>query len=97
MQQLRKAKSRLILTAEKGVFMDMVMDKAKNQVEQPACRPLPADPTNKYEANLINILKRIKGNPTWMTICVGAFIQLKHVLQCFVVLKYIKGMPPSVP
>ena len=36
------------------------MEKAKDLLEQPTYRPLPADTTTKYKAKLIYILKRIK-------------------------------------
>ena len=38
------------------------MNKASNIIEQPTYRSLPADPTFKHKAKLINILKRIKKN-----------------------------------
>ena len=43
--------------------MDMqdYIQKSKNFLEQPTVRPITSDPTNKYKAKLINILKRIKG------------------------------------
>ena len=50
---------------DNGVAM-VVMDKqdymarAKNLLEEPAYKPLLADPTNKNKAKLINILKTIK-------------------------------------
>ena len=51
-QQLKKDKSRIILTADKGVAMVLMdrkdyLDKAKNQLEQPAYKKLASDPTNK--------------------------------------------------
>ena len=36
------------------------LEKAKNLLEQSAYRELTSDPTSKYEANQITILKRIK-------------------------------------
>ena len=61
MQQLKRDKCRLILKADKGVAM-VVKDKqdyiakAKNLLEQPAYRPLPADLTNKYKAKFPSCL-----------------------------------------
>ena len=65
MRQWKGDKSRLLITVDKGVVMVVMdkqgyMDKAKNLLEQPTSRSLPADPTNKYGAKLIKILKWIK-------------------------------------
>ena len=55
-----------MLIADKGMALD-VMDrneyikKAKSLLEDPyTYKPIPADPTNKPKAKLINILKKIK-------------------------------------
>ena len=61
MKHLKRNKSRLVLIAGKGLAM-VVMDKAKNLLEQPIYRPLPADATIKHNSILIHILKRIKKN-----------------------------------
>ena len=51
--------------ADKNIAM-MVMerqeyiDKANNLLAQPACRPIPKDPTNKIKAKLITILRKVK-------------------------------------
>ena len=64
-EELRKDKSRIILTADKGVSM-VVMDrddysnKAEEILNQPAYRPIPNDPTNKLKTRLISLLKQIK-------------------------------------
>ena len=62
MQQSNNDKSRIILTADKGVVMNNQdnLEKAKNLLEQPVYRPLLSDPTIRYKAKLINIPKRIK-------------------------------------
>ena len=55
----------MILTVDKGVSM-VVMDrddynqKAEALLQQPAYRPIPNDPTNKYKSKLIALLQSIK-------------------------------------
>ena len=62
--KLRKDKTRIILTVDKGVSM-VVMDrddynkKAEDILHQPAYKPIPNDPTNKYKTKLISLLKSI--------------------------------------
>ena len=62
---MRKDKSRIILTADKGVSM-VVMDRddynneAEEILNQPAYRPISNDPTNKLKTRLISLLKQIK-------------------------------------
>ena len=64
-EELRRDKTRMILTVDKGVSM-VVMDrddynqKADALLQQPAYRPIPNDPTNKYKTKLIALLKSIK-------------------------------------
>ena len=64
-KELRRDKTRMILTADKGVSM-VVMDrddynqKADALLQQPAYRPIPNAPTNKYKTKLIALLKSIK-------------------------------------
>ena len=64
-EQLRKDKTRVILTADKGVSM-VVMDrddynsKADELLHQQTYRPIPSDPTNKLKNRLITLLKKIK-------------------------------------
>ena len=36
------------------------INKANNLLAQPACRPIPKDPTNKIKAKLISILRKVK-------------------------------------
>ena len=63
--ELRRDKTRMILTADKGVSM-VVMDrddynqKAEALLKQPGYRPIPNDPTNKYKTKLIALLKSVK-------------------------------------
>ena len=63
--ELRKDKSKIILTADKGVPL-VVMDreesmrKAWESLHQPAYKSIPNDPTIKYKNKLISILKSIK-------------------------------------
>ena len=63
--ELRKDKTRMILAMDKGVSI-VAMDrdeynrKAEDILHQPAYRPIPNDPTNKYKAKLISLLKSIK-------------------------------------
>ena len=64
-EELRRDKTRMILTVAKGVSM-VVMDrddynqKADALLQQPAYRSIPNDPTNKYKTKLITPLKSIK-------------------------------------
>ena len=64
-EELRRDKTRIILTVDKGVSM-VVMDrdeynkKAEELLQQLPYRPIPNDPTNKYKAKLISLLKSIK-------------------------------------
>ena len=64
-EELRRDKTRMILTVDKGVSM-VVMDrddynqKADALLQQPAYRPIPNDPTNKYQTKHIALLKSIK-------------------------------------
>ena len=64
-EKLRRDKTRTIWTTDKGVSM-VVMDrddynqKADALLQQPAYRPIPNDPTNKYKTKLIALLKSIK-------------------------------------
>ena len=62
---MRKDKTRVILTADKGVSM-VVMDrddynsKAEELLHQQTYRPIPSDPTNKLKNRLTTLLKKIK-------------------------------------
>ena len=64
-QELRRDKEKIILTANKGVSM-VVMDKedyikkSEDLLKQNIYRELATDPTNKYKNKLINLLKTIK-------------------------------------
>ena len=64
-EQLRKDKTRVILTADKGVSM-VVMDrddynsKAEDLLHQQTYGLIPSDPTNKLKNKLITLLKKIK-------------------------------------
>ena len=65
LNQLRKDKDKIILTADKGVAM-VVLDredynnKARDLLNTPAYKELPKDPPNKIKAQLITKLRRIK-------------------------------------
>ena len=65
LNQLRKDKDRIILTADKEVAM-VVLDredynnKARDLLNTPAYKEIPKDPTNKIKAQLITRLRRIK-------------------------------------
>ena len=64
LNQLRKDKDRIILTADKGVTM-VVLDredynKARDLLNTPAYKEIPKNPTNKIKAQLITKLRRIK-------------------------------------
>ena len=65
MQQIKVDKNRIIFAADKGTVMVVTdkqeyIQKDKNSLEQPTCRLILWDPTNKYKAKLITILQRIK-------------------------------------
>ena len=65
LEELRKDKSKIILTADNGVSL-VVMDKeeyirkAQALLDQPEYKSIPADPTTRYKNKLISILKSIK-------------------------------------
>ena len=64
-KELKRDKTRIVLTADKGVAM-VVMDrqehinKSNNLLAQPAYRPIPKYPTKKIKAKLISILRKVK-------------------------------------
>ena len=64
-QELKRDKERVILTADRGVSM-VVMDqeeyiqKSEELLHQPTYKELPSDPTTKHKNRLISILKTIK-------------------------------------
>ena len=64
-EELRRDKERVILTADKGVSM-VVMDtedyirKSEELLNQPTYKLLSSDPTTKHKNRLISILKSIK-------------------------------------
>ena len=64
-QEVKRDKEKIILTADKGVSM-VVMDKeeyinkSEDLLKQHTYRELTTDPTNKYKNRLINLLKTIK-------------------------------------
>ena len=64
-ERLKKDKTRVILTVDKGVSM-VVMDrddynsKAEDLLHQQTYRLIPSDPTNKLKNRLITLLKKIK-------------------------------------
>ena len=65
LEELRKDKSKIILSVDKGVSL-VVMDKeeytskAQALLDQPEYKSIPADPTRRYKNKLISILKSIK-------------------------------------
>ena len=63
--ELRRDKTKMILTTDKGVSMvvigrDDYNQKAETILQQSAYRPIPNDPTNKYKNKIIALLKSIK-------------------------------------
>ena len=63
--ELRKARKRIVLPADKRVAMVVIdrkdfTDKETNLLAQPAYRTINRDPTNKLKANLIMFLRKIK-------------------------------------
>ena len=69
MEELKKDKTRMILTTDKGVSI-VVLDKeeyikkADELLRQSSYRNIPTDPTNKHKNKLISLLKKIK-NRRW--------------------------------
>ena len=65
LKELREDQDRMVLTADKGVAM-VVMDrkeyqeKVENLLVSTAYKTIPADPTNKMKAQLIQMLRRLK-------------------------------------
>ena len=65
LKELKEDKSRIILTADKGVAL-VIMDKAgynkkaEELLNTKTCKKIPEDPTNKQKSRLISILKNIK-------------------------------------
>ena len=64
MEELKKEKTRMILTADKGVSI-VVLDKeftkkADELLSQSSYKNISTDPTNKYKNKLITLLKKIK-------------------------------------
>ena len=63
--ELKRDKTRVILTADKGVSL-VVMDKeqcinkAEELLNQPTCKTISSDPTSYYKNKLISLLKTIK-------------------------------------
>ena len=61
-QDLKRDKERIVLTADKGVSM-VVMDKedyikkSEELLHQPPYKELPSDPTTKHKNRLISLLK----------------------------------------
>ena len=65
LEELKKDKTRMILTADKGVSIVVIdkedyIRKADELLSQPSYKNIPTDPTNKYKNKLITILKKIK-------------------------------------
>ena len=64
-QDLKRDKERIVLTADKGVSM-VVMDKedyikkSEELIHQPTYKELSSDPTTKHKSRLISLLKTIK-------------------------------------
>ena len=65
LEELRKDKTRMILTTDKGVSI-VVLDKeeyikkADELLSQPSYKNISTDPTNRYKNKLITLLKKIK-------------------------------------
>ena len=65
LEELKKDKNRMVLTADKGVSIVMIdkeeyIRKAEELLRQPTYKPIPTDPTNKYKNKPISLLKNIK-------------------------------------
>ena len=64
LEELKKNKNRMILTADKGVSIVVIdkeeyIRKSEELLRQPTYKPIPTDPTNKYKSKLITLLKKI--------------------------------------
>ena len=65
LEELKKDKNRMALTADKGVSIVVIdkeeyIRKVEELLRQPTYKPIPTDPTNKYKNKLISLLKNIK-------------------------------------
>ena len=65
LEELRKDKTRMILTADKGVSIvvldrDEYIKKAEDLLSQSSYKKISNDPTNRYKSRLITLLKKIK-------------------------------------
>ena len=63
--QLKKDRTRIVLTVDNGVAMVAMdrkeyLDKATNLLSQPAYRTIERDPTNKLKSKLITMLQEVK-------------------------------------
>ena len=59
LEELKKDKNRMILTADKGVSIVVIdkeeyVKKAEELLGQPTYKPIPTDPTNKYKKQAYN-------------------------------------------
>ena len=65
MEELKKDKTRMILTPDKGVSIVMLdkdeyIKKADELLRQSSYKNIPTDPTNRHKNKLISLLKKIK-------------------------------------
>ena len=65
MEELKKDKTRMILTADKGVSIVVLnkeeyIKKADELLSESSYKNISTDPTNKYKNKLITLLKKIK-------------------------------------
>ena len=65
LKELKEDRSRMILTADKGVALVIIdkndyIQKAEELLNTNTCKKIPEDPTNKQKNKLVNILKSIK-------------------------------------
>ena len=65
LSQLKKDRTRIVLTADKGVVMVVMdkeeyTDKASNLLSQPVYRTIDKNPTNRLKAKLITLLRKWK-------------------------------------
>ena len=65
LSKLKRDNDRIVLTAEKGVAIVVLdkkeyIEKAQTLLAQPAYRTMERDPTNKFKAKLITMLRKNK-------------------------------------
>ena len=87
-RELKQDKSRMVLTADKGVALVIIdteeyKKKAQELLQQPTYQLIPTDPTSKYKNKLINMLKSIKAEGVLQRLCIKSCTQQEQDPQNF--------------